>query len=82
MIKTGNSNAKAQPDSNSKSNNAMSNLADFEKFRSGFDTNNKSDKKQYDRAYQESMNLSNYLDNKKPENSQPTKDRNNMFSIG
>lgn len=82
MIKTGNSNAKAQPDSNGKSNNAMSNLADFEKFRSGFDTNNKSDKKQYNRAYQESMNLSNYLDNKKPENSEPTRDKNNMFSIG
>ena len=67
MVKTGNSNKKNQGDSNMKSGNAMSNLADFEKFRSGFDTGKKSDNKTYDQAYQESMNLSNYLDNRKPE---------------
>ena len=87
MLKTGNSNHKNPPDSrNSDGNiNPMSNLADFEKFRSSFDTfsGNKANNKThaYDQAYKESMNLSNYLDNKnKDGDGSQARDRN-MFSM-
>lgn len=85
MLKTGNSAHKNMPESrNNNDINPMSNLADFEKFRSSFDTfsGNKANKTHaYDQAYRESMNLSNYLDNKnKDGDGNQGRDRN-MFSM-